>query len=141
MLKRLRKLPNHERADLLPALWRVLAARICLSLGIQRALRLLGGRIDARKEPTANELDGWYRRAKAIRRVGARVPGVRCLCRSVALRWWMRQQGINARLVIAVSSGQTGAESHAWTEVNGIPIDDDLDNASRFRRLAGFSDA
>ena len=103
MLSRLRQLPKPERQDLLPAFWRLLVARTALFFGIRRAAGWLSG---SKKRETELDLILWQRRALALKRVGGRIPGVACLTRALALRSWMRRQGLPAQMIIGVATAQ-----------------------------------
>lgn len=135
MLSRLRQLPPAERRDLFPALWRLLIARGCLVFGIQRAARWLDGNQNAEIEL---DLLAWQRRALALKRVGGRLPGVACLTRALALRWWMRRHGLAAEMVIGVAAARNAPESHAWVEVNRQPVDETMPTVQRFREIQRF---
>jgi hypothetical protein len=121
MLNRLRQLPADDRRQLWPAFWRLVVARAALSAGIRRS----AGWLDGLNEDSHREVDlsTWRLRALALRRVGARLPGVACLTRALALRWWMRSQGIHAELIIGAQSAADGLDCHAWVEVDGRCID------------------
>jgi len=54
-----------------------------------------------------------------MRGLCARLPDTACLSRALALRWWMRASGIDARMKIGVRKTSGQLESHAWTEVDG----------------------
>lgn len=131
MIRRFFKLPKPERRDLYAAAWRLLVVRLCLVFGIQRSVRWLDGyQAKAGAEP---DLACWRRRAVALRRLGARLPGVECLARAIALRWWMRSQGVDARMLIGVRPGEDGVASHAWVELDRESIDETAENAGRFK--------
>jgi len=132
MLSRLRQLPKPERQDLLPAFWRLLVARTALFFGIRRAAGWLSG---SKKRETELDLILWQRRALALKRVGGRIPGVACLTRALALRSWMRRQGLPAQMIIGVATAQNTPDTHAWVETNGQPIDETPTNIQRFREI------
>ena len=131
-IKRLRALEPEERRALWPAAWRLLVVRLLLVFSsIARIQRRLGG-----DRPVSRTLENpavWQRRATALRRVGAVIPGARCLARALALRWWMRNAGLDARLKLGVRRDQARTHSHAWVECAGKPIDDSPETVAQFR--------
>ena len=133
MSKRYRQLPAPERRDLYAAAWRLLVVRLLLLFGIRRSVSWLNGTAPAAASMTGLEL--WQRRATALKRVGARLPGVECLARAVALRWWMRAHGLDARIHIGVRPGEDGVASHAWVELDGHPVDDHPDHVRGFQLI------
>ncbi len=133
VIRRYLQLPKAERRDLYSAAWRLLVVRILLLFGIQRSLDWLGGTAAANPPTPGHTI--WQRRAKALRRVGARLPGVACLARAVALRWWMRAHGLDARILIGVRPGEDGVASHAWVELDGHPVDDHPDHVRGFQLI------
>ncbi len=136
MLNIFRNLSKNERQDLWPAAWRLGVARICLTGGIQRTQRWLGGMEPLPESLSAEtELTAWQRRALALRRVGNRIPDTHCLARALALRWWMRSKGLDAQMRIGVRAGEDGVESHAWVEWNGVPVDETPEKITRFKLL------
>jgi len=56
-----------------------------------------------------------------------------CLPQSLALWWLLRRHGIEANLRIGVKSVDSGLEAHAWVELQGQPLNDDLDVHRHFR--------
>ena len=144
MLSQYRKLSKRERIELLQAAWRLLIARLCLVAGISRAQRILQGRAAPADTPPAHTaLLDWELRARALRRVSSRLPGVHCLTRSLALRWWMRSSGLDARLKIGVRVTDGNTHSHAWVDWGGNPIGEAREFLSDFREIwqaAGKSD-
>ncbi|MEN1728774.1 MAG: lasso peptide biosynthesis B2 protein [Pseudomonadota bacterium] len=121
MLSRYRQLSPEERADLFPATFRLLIVQCLILFGIQRTASWLGTLGSAR--PSELNVEAWTRRSRALSRTSRLIPGARCLSRAMALRWWMRQSGIPAELVIGAGSGPTGLRSHAWVEANGQRFD------------------
>ena len=75
----------------------------------------------------------WQRRALALKRVGAALPGTRCLARALALRWWMRNAGLAASLRIGIARASARPSSHAWVEFGDVPIDDNARNLGHFK--------
>lgn len=138
-IHRIRELSAAERRALWPAFWRLLLVRICLLAGIRRSLRLLDGARSKQRSLAADELPAWKHRALALRRSARLLPGTHCLARALALRWWMRAGGLDARLQIGVAGGADSIESHAWVTLAGHAIDDTAENLARFRPLADES--
>jgi hypothetical protein len=75
----------------------------------------------------------WKRRALALKRVAPRIPRTHCLARALALRWWMRSAGLDARMKIGIRKGPDGLESHAWVELDGMPIDETQENVASYK--------
>jgi hypothetical protein len=137
LIRRWRQLPPDEQQDLWPAGWRLLLVWLLLgSIGLRRTGRLLGGN---GRRPAAASVDvaAWRRRALALRRVGGRLPGARCLARALCLHWWMQREGIAAVMKMGVERDHGGASlaGHAWVEWNGEPIDDSREAVARFQPL------
>lgn len=132
LVTRLRQLDRQQRRDLWPAAWRLLVVRAMLMLSsIDRTQCRLGG-VSAGDSATF-EAHIWQRRALALKRVGAALPGTRCLARALALRWWMRNAGLPAHLRIGVPRDSARPSSHAWVECADVPVDEDAQNLARFR--------
>lgn len=133
----MRRLSVQEWSDILGAAPRVVVVWALLPLVRVRRLRAwFGGR--AAVSGAAVDAAPWRRRALAIRRVGARLPGCRCLARSLALGWWMGSHGVAHRLCIGVAGGEIGVRSHSWVEAGGEVIDDDARVVSVFREVVRF---
>lgn len=125
MLSRYCALNTQERRALWSATWRLVLIRLSLLRGIEFTRQRFCGKLDCRAIPLkAEDLALWQLRAIALRRAGARIPGVHCLARSLALRWWMRSYRIDADCIIGVRSQASKLKSHAWVEVNGRAIDE-----------------
>ncbi len=59
--------------------------------------------------------------------------GARCLGRSLVLWFLLRRRGIDAELVIGADMPRGGAlPAHAWVEVAGEPVNDELNVRERF---------
>lgn len=124
VLARWRRLPAPERADLWPAAWRLITVWVMLGvLGFSRSQRRLAADPSAAGESSNPAI--WQRRARAIRRVGARLPRARCLARALCLWWWMRSAGLDAHLKMGIRRDERGqVAGHAWVEYRGAPIDE-----------------
>lgn len=132
MFEHLRQLPASDRRELLPALGRLVVTRICLLFGIRRTARWLSGAVAHQAEP---DLIVWQRRAVALKRVGRRLPGVACLTQALALRWWMRSNGLDAQIRIGIRQSENALKSHAWVELNDQPIEESPENLTHFTKL------
>lgn len=129
MLRRIRQLSWSERRDLWSAFWRLVIVRLSLLTGgIGKTLERCGG-LESGLQASLDEaeLARWRRRALAFKRVGRFIPKVRCLARSLALRWWMRSQGLHAQIVIGVRKADNAIHSHSWVVVDNKPIDEHED--------------
>lgn len=129
-----------ELLDLPGAFWRLLRIRLALR---HQQIRDCEKRFDGYRADGDNT-DGslfdamprWHQRGKALKRCSRLVPGAHCLARALALRWWMRSQGLDARMVIGVRRGeQDEMLSHAWVEFNGHPVDETPAIVARHKRI------
>lgn len=134
-LRRLRALSGAERRDLLQAAWRLPLAHVAMHLLGLRRTQILMGRARARDAGCDEQAAaGWQRRARALRRVGARLPGVNCLSRSLCLWCWMRRRGLDPDLRIGLRRPAGGAiESHSWVELDGVVIDETPESVADYR--------
>ena len=130
-----RALNRQDRRALWPAFWRLLLVRLGLIGGIRLALRLFGGGRGRTCPLAEGELLDWKHRAVALRRSARLLPGTHCLARALALRWWLRSCGHDARLHIGVAKAPHGVDSHAWVTVAGEPVDETRENIARFQLL------
>ena len=136
MLARYRALPVTERRALWSATWRLILIRLSLLGSIQNTRARFGGRAASlRSIADPEEWSRWQMRALALRRAGSRLPGVHCLARSLALRWWMRSSGIDAECLIGVRNQDGRIDSHAWVEVGGRPVDETPEIVARYQVL------
>lgn len=130
---------NHARADLvdlLQAAPRLVVVWMLLPVtGINRLRR-------RRAEPKSNfgsaeafEAGIWRRRALALRRIGARLPGCHCLARSIALSNWLNRAGCPNTLKIGITGTAATLKSHSWVEFNGQILDDSPENIARFTKI------
>lgn len=122
--------------DLVRAFWRLLVVRFLLAtVGIKRTQQWLP--LDpAVEDDRVADLAAWRRRALAIKRVGARLPGVRCLARALCLCWWMRSRGVTAELRMGVRRDEHGRVlGHAWVEYDATPVDETAEVVARFQPI------
>lgn len=103
-------------------------------MGVQRTQTWLA-RLTPSGELKLDTADVWHRRALALRRVGARIPGARCLARAMVLWWWMRSAGFDPILRMGVRSGVDAIEGHAWIECDGHVIDETSEVAATYQHL------
>jgi hypothetical protein len=59
----------------------------------------------------------------------------RCLEQSLVLRWLLRKQGIEARILFGARKEDEQIQVHAWVEVNGVAVSDDEGEHRRFSPL------
>ncbi|WP_376697516.1 lasso peptide biosynthesis B2 protein [Wenzhouxiangella sp. EGI_FJ10305] len=126
-IHRWRALPREERRDLIAAASRLPMAHAVLRItGLKKAQRLLGKpRSGASATKAQSDMALWMRRGKALRRLGARMPGVHCLSRALCLWAWMRRSGLDPDLNIGIRpSGSGRIFSHAWVTLDGSPVDE-----------------
>ena len=103
--------------------------------GIARVRRWLGRPAVLQGGASHYDPGLWQRRALAIRRIGARLPGCHCLARSITLSNWLNRAGHSNTLKIGISGTATTLKSHSWVEKDGQILDDTPENASRFRKI------
>ena len=60
-----------------------------------------------------------------------------CLRESLTLWWLLRRRGIISDLRLGVDKQSEAFNAHAWIEVAGIPVNDAIDVAQRFRPMVG----
>jgi hypothetical protein len=63
----------------------------------------------------------------------------RCLERSLVLRWILRREGVDARIILGARKDDNEMQAHAWVEVDGVSLDDETDfhrPFSPFERIA-----
>lgn len=134
MLKAYLQLAQAQRHDLHAALWRLIVIRISLLTGIEQTRKRFGGLPDCQLKPmTPAEHPVWEARATAMRRAASRLPDTACLARSLALRWWMRANGIDAECRIGVRKRTGNIESHAWVETDGKAFAESQDVVRLFK--------
>jgi len=75
-------------------------------------------------------------RVLALRRVGARLPGCRCLARSMALSWWLNRNGQAHSLHIGIHGTAIDLRAHSWVAIAGQPVDDSPESIARFRKIS-----
>jgi transglutaminase superfamily protein len=63
----------------------------------------------------------------------------KCLDQSLVLRWLLRRQGIDARIVFGARKQDEQMEIHAWVEVDGVAIGEDDGVNHRFSPLEELS--
>lgn len=73
---------------------------------------------------------------RAVRAVGSRRPlRFTCLPRSIVTWAMLRRRGIPVDLRIGVGGSSREFASHAWVEIAGLPIGEELDDVRAFRPL------
>jgi hypothetical protein len=102
-------------------------------LGIQRLRRWTGARRRRTQVLPPERIAG---RVIALRRVGARLPGCRCLARSMALSWWLNRSGQTHRLLIGVQGTAIDLRAHSWVEIEGQAVDDSPETIAGFRQIS-----
>ncbi len=132
-LIRLRALSKHQRRVALASL--VLLPTVQISLRI-RGFKRTAGTLAARSRGRAvfTEPSDARPTAEAVGLVAGRpVIGAACLGRSLVLWFLLRRRSIDAELVIGAEAPRGGElPAHAWVEVAGEPVNDELDVRERF---------
>ena len=106
-------------------------------LGLARVERLLGAvprRRSPSDTPAPRDTDEARELARRVEAAADRAPvPVRCLARSVCLRWLLERRGIEARLRIGAARERGAFRAHAWVESGAIVLGDDPQRVARFR--------
>ena len=105
--------------------WILLARAFLAFLPLRNALRLLDleGRAGENLDPRGA--------AWAVQAVAQRIPGTRCLARSMALNAMLRRGGHDSKLRLGVvREADGGIIAHAWVTWRGHPLPDE--DVSRF---------
>jgi hypothetical protein len=122
------------------AQWRVLLVSLGLVPAVQFAVRSRGFGWTARHLAEWSDapagpprVDDARAAAVAVAIVaGRRLVGARCLGRSLVLWALLRRRGIDAELLIGTRGAIEGTlPAHAWVEVEGEPVNDELDVRER----------
>ncbi|MEU3602707.1 lasso peptide biosynthesis B2 protein [Streptomyces sp. NPDC006798] len=127
----------NERADSVPPLWLRLPARIAVLLarGIarltpERQFALLRA---VRRGARPSRVAEAHRARNAVLHVSVMCTGPWCLQRSIATALLCRVTGVWPEWVVGVRTEPFTA--HAWVEVDGVPVDEDTERLTAFRRL------
>jgi hypothetical protein len=119
-LARFVHLPVAERVLLVRAFAWVLFFRALLPFApLAALLRISNGPVRARAASGSSSV------AWAVRAAANRIPGARCLARSLALQALLRRAGHESSVNIGVRRGGAGFEAHAWVTCEGRTIDDE----------------
>ena len=131
-LKAFLALPMAERLAFLQAWSWIWASLLGLRvLGFSRALRLWPG-------PPRRAAAEIPRAARWVRVAARYAPGAdTCLVRSLALLAVLRRHGMAAELRLGVAVSHPKLDAHAWVEVDGVPVNDSADVASRYAPFTG----
>lgn len=127
-------LPRVERALLIEASLRLLQAWALLRL---RPFKAVAATLDREPRPAAGPPD-IAAISRAVTRAARHLPlGLTCLPQAFAAAWMVRARGGRPRLHYGVAKTAEGFESHAWVELDGMPV---LGHrvAGRFTKLATF---
>ncbi|MGE3267717.1 MAG: lasso peptide biosynthesis B2 protein [Chloroflexota bacterium] len=137
-MRSIRRLLKLRSAD-----WRLLAIawiRLCIvGLALRwftfrsvigRIARVEAGEVQAEDTARARRYNRWIETA-------ARYQPVRtlCLARSLALHWWLCDEGLPSELIIGVASGAHGFGAHAWVELGEDLLNGTTADIAPFTRL------
>ena len=61
---------------------------------------------------------------------------MRCLTRSLCLRWLLGRRGLPAQLRLGVAREADGLLAHAWVELQGQPVGEETQEVNRFAPLS-----
>lgn len=132
--------PNSRVRSLMKADWDSVAMS-CILLptirlllrrrGLQATASWLAIRSDVAAQPP--DTDRCNRMAKSVSLVSNRpLIGASCLPRSLTIWFLLRRQGVDADIVIGAGPSQNDElPAHAWVEVDGVPLNEPVDNRDR----------
>lgn len=135
LLSRWRQLSSDDRRALWPAAWRLLWVRILLAARGFKSTQAQLSRHSITTPTTLQNPELWQARTRALQRISRRLPDTRCLARSLALWWWMRQSKLAPHLHMGVAQGESNLEGHAWVECDGHLFDETHTGATRWSAL------
>jgi hypothetical protein len=122
---------------LLPATWLVLRL-----LGFNRARRIAEFQLPS--DSTAIDQTAMERaqRYAQLTSIAARhgLYKANCLHQSLALCWLLRKQGLPAQIRIGVKPNTQPFLAHAWVELSGVPLGQDVGEYNAFDRLTADID-
>jgi len=120
LLARFVHLSVAERLLLVRAFAWVLFFRALLPFApLPALLRISNGPVQARSALGSSTI------AWAVRAAASRIPGARCLARSLALQALLRRSGHESSLNIGVRREGADLEAHAWVTCEGRTVDDE----------------
>ena len=117
---RIAALSPTQRRLVASALRRVVAMRLALRV---RSLESLYREIEGRGTRTRADFTP-QEAAWAVQAVARRVPGTRCLVRSLALHALLRDAGFDSELLIGVARDGSGIAAHAWVRCEGEDLEE-----------------
>lgn len=122
---------------LLPSAW--LALKI---FGFNRARRMAERKLQAgliELDPVAMKR---VQRQAQLTSIASRhgIYKANCLHQSLALCWLLRRQGMAAQIRIGVRPNMQPFQAHAWVELDGIPLGQQVDEYKAFDRLTADPD-
>ena len=83
--------------------------------------------------PPGAEISGLVRRTRWIKTAASHpFPWAKCLQRSLALCLWLERLGFRGELKIGVRKDGEILRAHAWVELSGWVLNDDLSHTRRF---------
>ena len=130
------RLSRAEWTDLTAAAPRLLLVWTLLPIaGIARTRRWTCRTVPKGRATKPFGPETWRRRAIALKRIGARLPGCRCLARSIALSAWLTRHGHPNQLHIGITGTHATLRSHSWVESHGRILDDTPENICQFRQI------
>jgi len=127
MMRRWLALSRAERRLIVRAFWALAAVDLGLRVqGFRRVLERIQRQTTAPLDSVGAE---HFRRVGEYVRwleVASRYHPVRaqCLHRSLALHWWLRQDGLPSELRIGVRKDRGELKAHAWVELGGHVVND-----------------
>ena len=126
-------LPRAVRAELPLAVGAAATARVMLKvLGLNRTRRWFdrGAALASHLRLGRRRPCAWLARdsAQAVKVAAAVLPGA-CLClpRALATRFLLLRRGIETELVLGARLAGGGLDAHAWLQVDGKPLGEQLD--------------
>ena len=115
--------------------WLSFAKAALAVLGLRRTLAIVA---PARADAAAQTREHGAREAKWNSIAARYVPGgASCLVRSLALLGLLRRHGVAAELRVGIGRTAPQLEAHAWVEIDGVPVNDAADVATRYPPFSG----
>lgn len=123
-LQKLRRLPAEERWLLVQSA--VLLPIVHLALKFISVARLQGLVTRAMRAPRPRQISP-QATARMVRIAAHRgLYHFKCLDQSLVLGWLLRRHGTDARIVFGARKEDNQMEAHAWVEVDGLALNDDI---------------
>lgn len=136
-LRKLSQLSSREAWLLIQAALLLPAVRVALTFVTVAQVQNIAGRALRTPQPSKISPQATARIVRIAAQRG--LYHFKCLDQSLVLRWLLRRQGIDARIVFGARKEDEQMEIHAWVEVDGVAIGEDDGVNLRFSPLEELS--